>query len=229
MNAISRWLKRLHLSIAEPERFREQVLRVFVPGSKPLALNDWLFGIAPVCPGQGGGTRSSPPEAMSMLRFLDTAKSLGEQQQLAEELATLISLALGRRVIVLHDIASRHKGTDRVTMIPWTHAVDSALVGPLPDDPRSLIAATMKKIAGLPEEALTTIGAASSLYHGAVTLFDSDIRSAYALLIAGSEVLSRAFGHPPTDWAEWEESRRWEKTFKRITSTLNSRKLFGQN
>jgi hypothetical protein len=61
---------------------------------------------------------------------------------------------------------------------------------------------------------LSTIGAAIKLHYGAVLLHDRDLRSAYVLLVAAPEVLSRRFGSPPRDWQSWDESEKWDSLFQ---------------
>lgn len=74
----------------------------------------------------------------------------------------------------------------------------------------------MSKIVSLPEPHLSAIATACTLHHGAILLYEKDVRSAYLLLVAAIEVLSRQYGAPPTDWSDWEESSEWEKFMVKI-------------
>jgi hypothetical protein len=192
---------------------------VIVPGTKPLDLNNWLLATDPA--GQLPPGRGSSPEAVSILSVMDVAnRPVPDQQRLATDLATVFSLALNRRIDIPHDIAFQVKGSEgRVTMAPYGQAIDRLVLGPLPDNVTGALSDILSHVAGLGVDDLPTIGSAASLYHGALLLFDRDIRSAYTLLVAGVEVLSRRYGSPPSAWVEWEESSKWDGLFVRLGLT----------
>jgi hypothetical protein len=208
------WLDRIEN--ADAKTIGESLLRVFVPGQNPLDLNDWLIATTPIG-NAPPGIRSCFPEAISVIRFPDKIKTeikIQEHQRLALEFAVILSLALDRRIDIPQELPLRVKGQPNVLFAPFSQNIDRRLLGPLPESPKSLIARLLAKLRSLQKEDLRAIGAAASLYHGALLLSDRDFRAAYSLLIATIEVLSRTYGAPPTIWAEWEECNNWENFIK---------------
>lgn len=219
MEALAKWL--LRLTAADQHKVAEHIYRVFVPGRTPLDLNDWLIATDP-----GGevpaGFRGSSPESLSLFRLLDEKRPdrpIQEHQRLVLELAAAMTLALGRRVEIPHEIAMTIEGEHRVLLAPYGQSIDTQILAPLPVEPRSSIERVLSLIGGLPEKDQTPIGAATTMYHGAILLFDREIRAAYTLLVGGIEVLSRFYGSPPMHWSEWNESPTWDKAFVQLELT----------
>jgi hypothetical protein len=153
---------------------------------------------------------------MSVLGFFvsgDIASSITEQQQLSAELAALFSLAMDRRVDIPLEVAVQVQGSPRTEFIPYSGALDRTIIGPIQPDSQANIAKLLACVSGLTSDDQGTLGAAASLLHGSMLLFDRDIRSAYTLLVAGIEVLSREYGAAPTDWHAWDDHQDWDKTF----------------
>jgi len=211
MKALISWLHRL-AEITPENGPAVDIFRLSVPGFEPLDVANWLLSIDP----QGSlpyDVRSSGPESLSLIRFPDLPGRktiLHERHRLGADLACLISLALERRVVIPHEIGINISQLNQHIFQPFSQIIDRSILGPVPDDPKRRIESYLSGMAGLAQDDLATIGAASSAYHAALLLFDREARVAYTLLVAGIEVLSRNYGSPPTDWSEWEESSDWE-------------------
>jgi hypothetical protein len=160
------------------------------------------------------GPEASGQESWSVIRLPDLPQreeNLQARHRLGADLASVLSLALGRRIIVPVDQDIQE--LDKVHFLPVAQIVDKGILGPLPADAKERIIRYFIAVAGLNAVDQEVIGAAASAYHGALLLFDREPRSAYTLLVAGIEVLSRKYGSPPIDWASWEESTEWDKFF----------------
>lgn len=196
----------------------EYYFRVMVPGFNPLEIHKSLIAAQPlgkVEPRPG----DSVPSSVSVLRIPDTKESAQPfkvHQQLISELAAILTLATERRIEIAHEIALQVKGYPNTLFTGYGCAYDRRLYGPIGDNTNTLFIEWLSKVISLPEPHLSIIGAACSLHHGAVLLSEKDIRSAYLLLVAAIEVLSRKYGTPPTNWEEWEESKQWEKFISSI-------------
>jgi hypothetical protein len=84
-------------------------------------------------------------------------------------------------------------------------------------------------LASLPDDDIETIGAAIGAHYGAALLLERDLSSAYTLLVAGIETLSRRYGRPPEEWDAWEESGDWEEFTRALGLTDSQRQaLFGR-
>lgn len=211
MKALAGWLKRL-TNAKSGDDFERLTFRIFVPGHTIMNYDGWLLTTEQprrVPPGFHGGL----PETMAVLAYADTknySQNLIHHYRLVTDIAAAMSVALERRIDIPNEFASRVEGLDTVTFMPLGGMVDRTITGPLPGDPLSPVAAIFQQIVGLPDDDSSTIGAAGSLFHGALLLHDRDIRSAYTLLIAGIEVLSREYGQSPTEWMAWERSDEWD-------------------
>jgi hypothetical protein len=214
MKSLVAWLQRL--AIVSPDPGPEiSFFRVTVPGIDPLDVEDWLLSIDPQGP-LGYDLRATGPESWSIMRVPDLPQgetNLHERHRLGADIACLLSLALERRVVVPNDFAVRIPQLEKIIFHPVSQVVDQGIIGPLPADAKGRINAYLSAVAGLSPEAQEFIGAASSVYHGALLVFDREPRAAYMLLVAGIEVLSRRYGSPPTEWTNWEESNDWDTVF----------------
>lgn len=211
MKALIAWLDRL-ATVTHEHDFVQSLFRVTVPGFEPLDITNWLLSVDP----QGllpYDVRASCPESLSLIRLLDLPgreTSLPERHRLGADLACLISLALDRKVVIPHEIGINVPQLNKLILQPVVQVIDRGALGPLPHDPKGRLQAYLTAMAGLGEDDQAIIGAAASVYHGALVLFDRDARAAYTLLVAGIEVLSRQYGSPPTDWTDWQQSAPWE-------------------
>lgn len=219
MRRIADWLKRL--SAASPEELRENLFRAIIPGSDPFLMRDRIVALQPLgqAPYRFGDVS---PVSSVLLRYLDTAETsqrLTDTQGVASELGALVCLASGRRFEVAMEYTVKVEGTPQTFFLGYAGVADRKLHGPLPDDLPARLELFIRKVASLPVDDLITLGAAANLHYGSILLCERDIRSAYLLLVAGLEVLSRAYGSPPAHWEGWEESRSWEKLFTEIGLT----------
>jgi hypothetical protein len=211
MKALIAWLDRLATLTPEHD-FVESKFQVTVPGFEPLDISNWLLSVDPkkLLPHD---IRASCPESLSLIRLLDIPgheSSISERHRLGADLACFISLALDRKVVIPHEIGISVPQLNEPIFLPVIQVIDRGALGPLPDDPKGRLQIYLTAVFGLGKDDLAVIGAAASVYHGALVLFDRDARAAYTLLIAGIEVLSRQYGSPPTDWTNWEQSASWE-------------------
>lgn len=218
MRAITSWLQRLPVPPVSAVTVHS---RVFVPGEAALDLDGWLLATFPQ-KNFPQTFKSGAPEAMAVLRFVDTpeaAQSLVETQRLLADFAALLSLALGRRVEIPFEAAVSVQDSERMFFVSYAQILDRTLLGPIPFNPQSLLAELLARVATLSADDTGTIGDAASLLHAATLVFDQEPRSAYTLLVAALEVLSRAYGTAPTEWAAWEDAQSWNDQFALLNLT----------
>ena len=222
MKTLITWLRRL-AEITPENGPTVNFFRLLVPGFEPLDVEDWLLSIDPQGP-LPSDARASCPESLSLIRVPDLPgreTNIHERHRLGVDLACLFSLALNVRVLIPHAIDINIPQLNKKIFQPFSHIIDPNILGTLPDEPKRRLETYLNGIAGLDFDDLAIINAASSAYYAALLLFDREARAAYTLLVAGIEVLSRKYGAPPTDWAEWEESNSWETfiTSQNLTSS----------
>ncbi|NJO67177.1 MAG: hypothetical protein HC832_07325 [Leptolyngbyaceae cyanobacterium RM1_405_57] len=217
MEQLVAWISRLQQS--QVSDLAEYLFRATVPGSQALTIKECMISADPlgeIAPRPGDST----PVSASLFRFLDVnepSRSIEVHQQLVSEIAAVLTLASERRVEIAHEIAMRVENQPQVTFIGYGGMIDRRLVGPIGEQLAKPFLEWLSKIVSLPEPHLSVIGTACTLHHGAILLYEKDVRSAYLLLVAAIEVLSRQYGAPPTDWLDWEESSKWEKFMTRIS------------
>lgn len=208
MKSLTNWLKRLAL-ITGKAGPKFDYFHVFVSGNKALDINSWLFTIDPQ------HSVFSEREFWSVLRLPEPDASdmnINNRHRLAVDLACVLSLALERRVIVPLDVPIPSR-VETKEFLSLAEIVDQSVQAPIPEDAKSRVINYVTAIAGLSPNDQDIIGAASTAYYGALLLFDREPRAAYTLLITGIELLSREYGKPPTDWVEWELSKKWDDLF----------------
>lgn len=211
MESLNAWLKRL--GETRPSALHQTILRMFVPGHQIMNYDDWLMTTeqptsVPV------GYRGGYPESMALLSYPDDAnyaQNAVHHHRLSADIASAMSVALGRRIEIPYEISARVEGQDTMSFLPIGVVTDRTITGPLPPDSKSPVVEVFRHIAGLADQDIAVVGAASSMFHGALLLHDRDTRSAYTLLVAGIEALSRQYGEPPTDWDNWEVHCDWDK------------------
>lgn len=211
MENLAAWLRRLP-SMKDPKNVRRMTLRMFVPGHSMMNFDNWLFTTEQPTP-VPAGFRAGFPESVALLAYLEASEYADNARhncRLAIDIATAMSLALERRIDLPFELVLTVPGSKTVTFMPYSAIVDRIITAPLPPDPKSLIVRVLEQLGGLEDKDISIIGAAASMFHGALLLHDRDIRAAYTLLIAGIETLSREYGHPPTDWSDWENSTEWD-------------------
>jgi hypothetical protein len=218
MQAIAAWVTRVRGQASE---LTGMFLRVVVPGLRPIAIDNCFLGAQPLGSVPAVLARSSP-ESLSQLRILESrsyAGNLHAQRQLVTELSGLLSLALDRRVEIHQEFSVNVPQLNRIIFMPYDQAVDRTVLGPLPGAECSKIEDLLSLTAGLREPHSVVIGAAVTLFHGALLLFDRDLRAAYALLVAGLEILSREYGTPPSDWLAWDAAANWDEFIREMALT----------
>jgi hypothetical protein len=214
MKSLVDWLQRLSTITGDTD-WAIKYFRVAVPGIAPLDVTNWVLSIDP----QGVLPRdihAISSESFSLLRLPDVPQDetkVSERHRLSADLACLLSLASERKVVIPVDYAIAVPQLGNTVFNPLSHIVDQGILGPLPMDSVLRLKTYMQGIAGLPLSDQEVIGAAASAHHGALLTFDREPRAAYALLVAGIETLSRAYGQPPTDWNSWEYSGDWDTFF----------------
>jgi hypothetical protein len=213
------WLHRIETAAGDDLSIAD--FRIWIPGFVPLDLANWILDCEPrptaVQPIEG-----SSPKAHSILRILDLtkyARNVNERHRLGSELGGLLTLALGRRVEIVHEVVIDVPQFGRALRMPFTHSVDRTVLGPVPPSPRARIEAVLATVLGLDDRDLTIISAASSVYNAAILLFDREVRAAYSLLILGIELLSREYGEPPKDWIGWDQATVWDDLLGKIGAT----------
>ena len=211
MDQLVAWIERLQK--AQVSDLAEYLFRSLVPGSQSLEIQGCMIAADPIgeiAPRPG----DCSPASASLFRFLDVNepnRSIEVHQQLVSEIAAILTLASERRVEIAHEIAMRVENQPQLTFIGYGGMIDRRLIGPIDNQLTDAFLEWLSKIVALPEPHRSVIGTACTLHHGAVLLYEKDVRSAYLLLVAAIEVLSRQYGTPPTDWLDWEESGKWEK------------------
>lgn len=214
MECLSDWLKWLHG--AKPSDARRTIVRMFSPGHQVMDFDDWLITTEqprPVPEGYHAGF----PESVSIVAYIEEtgrSQNMEDHHRLSKDLAAVLSVALERTVEIPLEMSVRAEGSDTVTFLPLGGMVDRVVSGPVPTEYKAVIAQVLKWTAGLPQEDIAVIGAATSFFHGALLLHEKDVRSAYTLLIAGIETLSRRYGSPPSSWQAWDSHANWDRLFE---------------
>lgn len=210
MQKVADWLGRI--ADLKPDEAKESIYRVILPGDEPVGFTDTIvklepFGVAPARPG------STNPDTVSILRLFDTSPAGLVPALVAEELGALMALASGRRVEVAMEIMLSVQGrppTER-HLLPLGSVVDRRARGPFDEKLREQFIELVSRIPSLRSDDVATLGAATNLHYGAMLLCEYDLRSAYTLIVAALEILSRAYGKPPTSWKDWEDSDTWDQ------------------
>lgn len=222
MKELAEWLTRL--KAAPPEDLGELVYRVVLPGHFPVGFSDTLVKLEPVglvVPRPG----ATDPGTISLLRFFDTTAQSYASVLIAAEIGSLLALASDRRIEVALELQAKVEGrpdTER-HFLPYGSVLDRHARGPLPVDLREKFIDLASRVPSLGESDLDAIGAATKLHYGALLLCEHDFRSAYLLLVAALEVLSRSYGNPPTSWSDWEGSNRWDQILVNLALTPDHR------
>lgn len=142
----------------------------------------------------------------------ELARNTQRVDELAASLGGIVGFVLDRRVEVLADVPVAYPEFGTTLFIPTRHAFDRRLSA-------RLDAITMDRelnrflehLRSLEPQKRDTIIAAIELHYGAALLVTHDPHSAYTLLVAALETLSREFGSPPTDWTSWDRAPKWDR------------------
>lgn len=122
-----------------------------------------------------------------------------------------------RRIQIPYEITLQTPEPDRFLFLPISSLADRTLLGNIHADPSGELEALLARVGSLGKDDVTVIGSALDLYASSVDIVFVNISAAYLLLIASLEVLSRAFGSPPTSWEHWEDHESWDELFKKIS------------
>lgn len=212
MPLLTGWVAGL-AGITRPDQLAASHHRVIHPGGQPLH-GSGLVRHQAVGPLQRPG---QPPEYLSLMSFFVPVgqESALRHGDLARALGALITFMVNRRVDVLAEVAiSMEDQPDVATFLPIAGVPDRALLAPFDVDQArldQLLREHLALLAGLDEKDAEVISAALDMHYGACLLLDRDIASAYTLLVAGLEAMSRRFGRPPSDWSDWDQAATWDK------------------
>jgi len=217
MKHLVAWLRRLRTT--PDSELRPQITRVFHAGHLPQAsfaprLSIQPLGPVPFRPGDTG------PESCSVLQFPDSLPVSEASMMLKEDLGALLCLISRRRIAAPLEIPISVKGTNTIHFLPYGGGLDRELIGPLPQDTVARLSQTLTGVQEINERDTAVLGAAMKLHYGACLLVERDVRSAYVLLVAALEVLSRSYGQPPQDWTTWEDSSTWDAVFVELGLTV---------
>ncbi|WP_157360706.1 hypothetical protein [Amycolatopsis thermoflava] len=137
--------------------------------------------------------------------------------ELGASIGAVLTLLTDRRIEILEELPASMEGEpEHVTFISYTSVFDRRLVAPVEVvDFDATLRKFLGKLISIPEERRTAVAAALDLHYGSALLFEKDLSAAYTLAIAGIEALSRAFGAPPSDWSDWDQSATWDKFSRR--------------
>lgn len=217
MECLAAWLRRLPTLKATDAR--RTTLRMFSPGHQVMDFDDWLITteqprLVPE------GYRAGFPEVVSVVAYVEEAsrsQNMNEHHRLSTDLAAALSVALERTIDIPLEMSNRVAGHDTVTFVPLGGMVDRVISGPIPPDYKDAVAKILKGVSGLLPEDIVVVGAATSLFHGALLLHERDVRAAYTLLVAGIETLSRRYGAPPTSWEAWDGHAEWDQLVAKLS------------
>lgn len=214
--ALMRWLEALVQVGEDPGSMKVGFQRVLHPRGLPLNGDGFIrhMAIGPVQrPGQ-------PPEQMALMSyFMPPDQQNGIQAvELGRDLGALITFLVNRRIDVLDELAlSMEDRPNEATFMPLSGMPDRVLLAPMEiDQPRldAVLREYLGLLMGLAEKDAEVMAAAMDMHYGACLLFDRDLGSAYTLLVAGVEAMSRRFGRPPRDWSAWEDADKWDRVFE---------------
>ncbi len=187
------------------------ILRMIHPGIQPLS-GDGLVGVDPLSTLHVPGEDAS---AVSLLHYMtvDAESPKFDLHGQAAMLGALITLVTDRRCQVAPEIFAKVEGQDHPFAIPVTGQVDSTLGAPMPawEQVDSRFREVVARLTSLPEDDMAAVSAAIHLHYCAALLLTRDLAGAYALTVGGIECLAQKFGHPPTNWQEWDKAAGWEK------------------
>lgn len=193
--------------------------RVFHAGHRPGLAPPGIVALEPQepLPSRPGDTG---PTYVSYLRFPDVLPISEQVLNVAEEIGGLLCLCSRRRVVVPLEVPVSVKGGNgRLSFLPYGGGLDRELNGPLPPDIIARFEALLANIATLSDSKAASIGSAVMLHYAACALVERDVRSAYVLLVAAIELLSREFGLPSREWSAWEDGHGWDELFGTILLT----------
>ncbi len=191
--------------------------RVLVPEEGRFILEGTIVRSLPFEPTVPFNRPGVPREVPQVLEWFDQPddgdRSAFTDNDLGVDLAAILALATGRRVAFANEIPFSLQGAAWTEFLEVGHSLDSELYGPAGPELRNRFVTAVKAIVALPEDKALALGGAIRMRNAACCLVESDHSSAYGLLVVSLETLSRAFGNPPTSWADWNDAGEWDAFF----------------
>jgi hypothetical protein len=137
-----------------------------------------------------------------------------DDQEVANDLAALLTLATRRRFRAVNEVPTQLQGTTFTAFLPAAQAVDSELAAPVPVGALDGVDDLMWSVLSIAEDdAFSAIAQAVRLYHTAVLTMGVDPTAAYTLLVATLETLAGAFEPAPAVWNELGAHAEWDQLF----------------
>lgn len=190
--------------------------RIVVPRATQFSLQRTILRVASARPNDMIKRPGNPPEVWQLLEWLDLEGGDGtdtRENDLGVDLTAVLSLASGRKVAYANEVPIRYAEADWTWFLELGWAFDGELYGPVEVDIRAQFIKIVKALVALPEATALSLGSAIRMRNAACCLVESDHSSAYGLLVAAIETLSRQLGDPPSSWNEWDQAEEWDKLF----------------
>lgn len=198
--------------------------RIIVPAAAMLSLQGTLFRTHPIEPSLFMKRPGSHVEASQLLEWLDVGggqQGLGHtDNDLGVDLAAILALASGRRVQFANEFPIKYGDADWTWFLEAGQIFDGELYGPVESDVLEPVIKILKAISELQERPALSLGSAIRMRNAACCLVEADHSSAYGLLVAAIETLSRQFGSPPNSWEDWDKSNEWDLFMTEINLTV---------
>ncbi len=198
--------------------------RIVVPAPAMFALEGTILRTIPIMPIVPIERPGSHTEVSQLLEWMDISidEQSGEgldvrENDLGVDLAAILGLAIGRKVAFANEFPLKMAEADWTYFLPVGPVFDGGLYGPVQGDVRTRVITIVKALVTLPERLALSVGGAIRMRNAACCLAESDHSSAYGLLIAALETLSRAFGNPPNSWQDWDQAKDWDVFITELT------------
>jgi hypothetical protein len=190
--------------------------RVIIPGQNSLQ-SEGLVRFQAIGPIHRPG---NPPEAMSVISWglpSKFTKNRVAQEHIATLLGALMTFLLDRRVEVLNEYAIKAEDRPETVFLPSWDIYDRRLAQKIEgQDLHQGIRTALGLILPMNRKQQRAISAALEMHYWSCHLLAGDLRTSYTLAVGAIELLSRAFGNPPEDWNDWNESTSWNEHMESI-------------
>jgi hypothetical protein len=224
VRAVRQFVQRLAALVARAnldEPIARNHRRVLIPEAGKFSLEGTIVRSLPFEPVVPFARPGGPSEVPQLLEWMDIPDE-GERSPFADndlgvDLTAMLALATGRRVAFANEVTFALEGAEWTGFLEIGHSVDGELYGPAEPGARDRFVTIAKAIVALPEDRAIALGDAIRMRNAACCLVETDHSSAYGLLIAALETLSRAFGTPPTSWHDWDQAEEWDRFFLDIS------------
>jgi hypothetical protein len=223
MDTVREFVRRLQTVTPNDARLRLHHRRLILPTAALFSLQGTIFRTYPIEPIHAIKRPGSQLEASQLLEWRDTD---GEQSggtprdnDLGVDLAAILALACGRKVQFANEFPVKYASADWTWFLEIGHIFDGELYGPIEGDVHGSVTKILKAIMALSERPALSLGSAIRMRNAACCLVEADHSSAYGLLVAAIETLSRGFGSPPNSWEDWDKSEEWDAFMREIALT----------